>query len=116
MYEKHGLMSKIRNPLVLAYLRSNEESNTKLIENALWEKLGLSQKKEESKKYVRGRKKSPDCRNAVPVKVVDPALVDYLITQRKVLGISHRYTIENAILEKLSNIGGKSERNSCKCH
>ena len=49
MYEKHGLMSKIRNPLVLAYLRSNEESNTKLIENALWEKLGLSQKKEESK-------------------------------------------------------------------
>ena len=42
MYEKHGLMSKISNPLVLAYLRRHHEaSNTLLIENALRKKLGI---------------------------------------------------------------------------
>lgn len=101
MYEKHGLMSKISNPLVLAYLRGNQaESNTRLIESALRKKLGIP--RFEHSGSVRGRKKEIDCRNTIPVKVVDPTLVNYLVTQRKVHGISHRYSIENAILEMIA--------------
>lgn len=101
MYEKHGLMSKISNPLVLAYLRNHKgKSYTNQIESALWKKLGKVPKEQESKN--RGRKKISDCRNVVPVKVIDPELVDYLISQRTVLGISHRHTIENAILELIA--------------
>lgn len=101
MYEKHGLMSKIRNPLVLAYLRDhNGKSYTSQIESALWKKLGKIPKEKECEN--RGRKKISDCRNCVPVKVIDPELVDYLISQRTVCGISHRHTIENAILEVIA--------------
>ena len=101
MYEKHGLMSKISNPLVLAYLRGNQgESHTRLIENALRKKLGIPQVEAETEN--RRRKKETDCRNSVPVKVIDRELVNYLITQRKVHGISHRHTIENAILETIA--------------
>lgn len=104
MYEKHGLMSKISNPLVLAYLRKhNEASNMLLIENALRKKLGIplvSPGRERS-----GRRKDEDCRNTIPVKVVDPRLVDHLITQRRVHGVSHRHTIESAVLEIIAEAG-----------
>lgn len=96
MYEKHGLMSKISNPLVLAYLRKHHEmSNTLLIENALRRKLGMPPA---VVKERRGRAKKDGSLNVMPVKVTDPALVDHLISQRKVYGISHRHTIESAVL------------------
>ena len=100
MYEKHGLMSKLSNPLVLAYLRRHREaSHTRLIEIALRKKLGLAPKEYGPEK--RGREKVSDCRNSLPVKVTDPQLIDHLITQRKVFGICHRHTIENAVLEAI---------------
>lgn len=98
MYEKHGLMSKISNPLVLAYLRKHREaSNTLLIENALRKKLGIPPVRVGNGRQ--GRNKNVRCRNLTPVKVTDPALIDHLITQRRVSGISHRHTIESAVLE-----------------
>lgn len=100
MYEKHGLMSKISNPLVLSYLRNQSESNTRIIERALRKKLGIQIDPECCES--RGRKKDVDSRNKIPVKVVDPMLVKYLISQRKIHGVSHRYTIENAILEMIA--------------
>lgn len=98
MYEKHGLMSKLSNPMVLAYLRKNENrTHSDLIENALLKKLGKSEKQHPPK--TRGNKKETDCRNVIPVKVSDPELIDYIIAQKQVHGISYRYTIESAILE-----------------
>lgn len=112
MYEKHGLMSKISNPVVLAYLRGNHsESHTRLIERALRKKLGITM--EEKKTESKPRKRENYRSNSTPVKVLDPVLVDYLITQRKVHGASHRYTIENAILEMIAG-EQKNERNSSK--
>ena len=97
MYEKHGLMSKISNPLVLSYLRKHREaSNTLLIENALRKKLGIPPVSGNGRQ---GRNKNVRCRNLTPVKVTDPTLIDHLITQRRVSGISHRHTIESAVLE-----------------
>ena len=96
MYEKHGLMSKLSNPDVLRYLRSNKHSHTRLIENALRISLGKPTVAYPVKTH--GLKKKEDCRNVLPVKVVDPELVSYLITQRKEFGINHRHTIEKAIL------------------
>ena len=103
MYEKHGLMSKISNPLVLAYLRGHDGSNTLLVENALRKKLGLPLAVR-TPRHI-GRNKKTDCRNAVPVKVTDPRLVDHLVSQRKLHGISHRYTIESAVLEAIVEEG-----------
>ena len=104
MYEKHGLMSKLSNPVVLSYLRRHHEaSHTRLIEIALRKKLGLPQK--EYGPENRGRVKVEDCRNVLPVKVVDRELVDHLIAQRRVYGISHRHTIENAVLEMVLEEG-----------
>lgn len=98
MYEKHGLMSKLSNPVVLAYLRKHHEaSHTRLIEIALRRKLGLAPKKYGPEK--RGRVKVETCSNSLPVKIVDQQLINHLITQRRVHGISHRYTIESAVLE-----------------
>ena len=98
MYEKHGLMSKLSNPMVLAYLRKNENrTHSDLIENALRKKLGKPEKQHPPK--TRGNKKETDCRNVIPVKVSDPELIDYIITQKQVHGISYRHTIESAILE-----------------
>lgn len=112
MYEKHGLMSKISNPVVLAYLRGNHgESHTRLIERALRKKLGIPV--EEKKTESKSRQKESYRSDTTPVKVLDPVLVDYLITQRKVHGVSHRYTIENAILEMIAG-EQNNERNSCK--
>ena len=39
------------------------------------------------------------------MKVVDRELVDHLISQRRVYGISHRHTIENAVLEMVLEEG-----------
>ena len=98
MYEKHGLMAKISNPLVIAYLRKHPESSTTLlIENALRKKLGVPLVPPGDRRGA-GRGKSGDCRNDMPVKVTDQALVNHLITQRKVYGVSHRHTIESAVL------------------
>lgn len=98
MYEKHGLMSRLSNPVVLAWLRKHTEaSHTQLIENALRRKLGLALR--ECKPEKRGRSKIAECRNDLPVKVKDPQLVDHLITQRRVYGVSHRHTIESAVLD-----------------
>ena len=97
MYEKHGLMSKLTNPEVLAYLRRHREtSHTRLIEAALRKHLGL-----EPKKYGaehRGRHKVLACVNALPVKVRDPYLVNYLVTNRRENGVCHRHVLEKAIL------------------
>ena len=98
MYEKHGLMSKIGNPLVLAYLRKHlEASNTLLIENALRKKIGIPIVPVGDGRT--GRNKNVDCHNLTPVKVTDQTLIDHLITQRRVSGISYRHTIESAVLE-----------------
>ena len=101
MYEKEGLMSKLSNPMVLAYLRRhNDRSNTDLIESALRKVLGLPPK--EYAPRIRGNNKMVDCRNVLPVKVSDPKLIDHLVAQKRLWGISHRHTIENAILKVIS--------------
>ena len=75
MYEREGLMSKLSNPMVLAYLRRhNDRSNTDLIESALRKVLGLPPK--EYAPRIRGNNKMVDCRNVLPVKVSDPKLID----------------------------------------
>ena len=96
MYERHGLMSKLTNPQVLEYLRENrDKTNLELVENALRAKLGIPPKNYRRKQWSR---KNIDCHNATPVKVCDPDLIEHIQSQRKKYGISHRFTIESAIL------------------
>lgn len=97
MYEKNGLMSKLSNPMVLAYLRrNNDRTHTDLIESALRKQLGLPAKEYSPK--GKGNNKVVDCRNVLPVKVRDQDLIDYIIAQKQICGISHRHTIESAIM------------------
>ena len=101
MYEKNGLMSKLRDPMVLAYLRKNStRTHSDLVESALRKKLGMPQKEHAPK--TRGNHKFIDCRNVVPVKVSDPVLIDHIVAQKQLKGISHRHTIESAILKVIA--------------
>lgn len=96
MYEEHGLMSKLTNPQVLQYLRENQDkSNLELVENALRHKLGIPPKSYRKRRIFH---KDIDCQNATPVKVFDPDLIEHITSQRHKYGISHRFTIEQAIL------------------
>lgn len=98
MYEKHGLMVRITNPDVLAYLRNNPNvSNKQLIETALREKIGLPPKTY----HAQTRKKAQSCENAMPVKIGDQELVDYIIFQHQRYGILQKHIVESAILEKM---------------
>lgn len=100
MYEEHGLMSKITNPEVLAFLRSRPlESHTQIVETALYQKLGIPPKCYPQK--TKGHKKKPDCRNVVPVKITDPGLIEHVIAQKRAYGICYRHTIESAILSMM---------------
>lgn len=104
MYEKHGLMCKVRDPLVIAYLRSNADiTNTDLVENALRRKLGIAEKAATAR--TRGNEKIPDCVNCVPVKIRDKRLINHIIQQKLLRGITQRHTVESAILEVIA--GGK---------
>lgn len=97
MYEKNGLMVKVSNPMVLAYLRSSEgKTHTDLVESALLQKMGLPPKQEAAMK--RGGLKKKDCRNVVPVKIRDRKIIDFIIYMKVVHGVSHRHTVESAIL------------------
>ena len=98
MYEKYGLMSQISNPLVIGYLRNHVDNNTLLVENALRRTLGLP--------IV----ENVPSKTRMAVKVTDPRLVDYLVSQRKLHGISHRHTIESAILKLIVEEGKGNER------
>lgn len=101
MYEKNGLMSKVRNPLVISYLRINSDrTNTDLVESALCKKLGIPAKTPAVEN--RGNKKIPGNINCIPVKIRDRRLIDYIISQKQLLGISHRHTVESAILEQIA--------------
>jgi hypothetical protein len=101
MYEKHGLMAKLSNPMVLAYLRrDNDKTYTELVENALRKKLGKPTKQYPAK--TKGNAKIADCRNVVPVKISDQTLIDHIVAQKQLKGISHRYTIESAILKVIA--------------
>ena len=98
MYEKYGLMVRITNPEVIAYLRSNQNaSNKQLIETALREKIGLPPKTY----HTQTRKKEPSCANAMPVKIGDQELVDYIVFQHQRYGILQKHIVESAILEKI---------------
>ncbi|MDD3165298.1 MAG: hypothetical protein PHS97_05525 [Oscillospiraceae bacterium] len=102
MYYKDGLMVKITNPVVLAYLRTKTgATHTEVVENALCGKLGIPLKPHAPK--LRGKRKKADCRNVVPIKVLDRELIDYVICQKKVYGICHRHTVEEAILRAIIN-------------
>ena len=97
MYEKDGLMVKIRNPIVLAYLRrNNSRTHTDLCESALRKKLRMKPKVCAVK--TRGNDKISDCRNVLPVKVRDIALINHIVSQKQLCGVSHRHTLESAIL------------------
>lgn len=99
MYEKHGLMVRITNPDVIAYLRNNPDTpNKQLIETALREKIGIPPKVYSP--YC-GRKKMSNCGNAFPVKISDQDLVDYIIFQNQRYGILQKFIVENAVLEKM---------------
>lgn len=104
MYEQHGLMVKITNPAVLAYMRSKDESHTQIAETALCSKLGIPPKNYSPKKQ--GKSKSRDCRRAVPVKISDIGLIEHIITQKRTCGISYRHTVESAVLKEIEH-GGK---------
>lgn len=98
MYEKYGLMVKITNPDVLAYLRQNTSiPNQQLVEDALREMLNLPipRRKPRRRTYVKATLKNM---NAAPVKISDQFLVDYLVNQKKCYGIMQRHTVETAIL------------------
>ena len=98
MYEKHGLMVKVTNPDVIHYLRSNpEETNKSLIESALRDMLCISP--QPPQKHQRGKTKAfPENANAIPVKISDQYLVDYICNQKKNHGICQRHTVESAVL------------------
>ena len=97
MYEKNGLMIKISNPIVLAYLRrNNDRTHTDLCESALRKKLRMKPKEHAQK--TRGNHKTTDCRNVLPIKVRDIALINHIISQKQLCGVSHRHTVESAIL------------------
>ncbi len=99
MYEKHGLMSKLTDEKVLAYLRSkSDESHTQIVESALCRKLGIPPKNYHGGK---GRKKSANCRKSLPVKVTSSDLIDHIISQKRLYGICYRHTIESAILNAM---------------
>lgn len=104
MYEKFGLMVKVSNPDVIAYLRQHQEqSNTLLIENALREKLGIPPKVYSN--ALRGRKKnSPDCANRIPVKISDKDLIEHILRQKKNYGICQRHTVESAVLSTIGKM------------
>ena len=100
MYEKSGLMVRITNPKVLAYLRNNAEiTNKQLIEEALREKVGLPPKNYDNLRPT--RKKIPDCLNGLPVKISDQDIIDFILFQNKRYGILQKFIVENAILEKM---------------
>lgn len=106
MYEKHGLMVKITNPEVIAYLRNNPDTpNKQLIEAALREKIGIPPKVYQPH---HGRKKVPDCINVFPVKIKDRDLVEYILFQREKFGILQKHTVESAVLQKMER--EKNER------
>lgn len=99
MYEKSGLMVRITNPEVLAYLRTNADvTNKQLVEEALREKVGLPPK---TYNYRQTRKKIPECLNGLPVKIGDQNLIDYIVFQHQRYGILQKFIVENAILEKM---------------
>ena len=93
MYEKHGLMIKVSDPVVLEYLRTRDGSCTNLVEYALRKKIGWSVNAIRWSKV----KKHPDCRNTRPVKVCNKRLIDYIIDRKKNFGISHKFTLEDAV-------------------
>ena len=98
MYEQ-GLMVKITNAAILGYLRSNPEvTNTALAENALCDKLGIPWR---SHKPNKGGYKKNDCRNSVPVKIMDCGLIAHVMGQKANFGISYRHTVEAAILDSM---------------
>lgn len=105
-----GLMSQLKNPVVIDYLRRNHQvSHTWLIENALRKKLGMEQRP--YSQCNRGRTNpAEDRRKLLPIKVLDPQLVNHIITQRKVYGISHRYTIESAVLAMILEQGRRKRK------
>ena len=102
MYEKHGLMSKLTNPTVLAYLREQKDKkNIELVENALRLKLGIPPKRYSARNHKINKKIG--CDNAMPVKVFDPDLVAHILNQKNRYGISYRFTIESAILNMIGS-------------
>jgi hypothetical protein len=98
VYEKHGLMVKITNPKVLAYLRKHEDqTNVSLIEQAFCDMLNIPEVYREPK--PKGRKKATaDNANAMPVKISNQFLIDYICNQKKTFGICQRHTVETALL------------------
>lgn len=109
MYEQ-GLMVKITNPEVLAFIRADkaDESNTRVVETALCRKLGIPPRSYGVYAKKLGKRKSTDCRRAVPVKISDPGLIEHVMMQKRVYGICHRHTVESAVLSmKESAAGGR---------
>lgn len=94
---KQGLMVKIRNVDVIKYIRGIEnKSVVEIVENALRKKVGLPEKTD-YRLSVRSKNKANV--NAFPVKISDRKLIEYLVMLRKNHGITHRFWVENAILE-----------------
>ena len=98
MYERNGLMVKLRNEKVIGYIRGiTDRSATEIIENALRKRLGIPEKNNYNR--LLKRRKNPENINSFPVKISDQELIDYLVNLRSVHGVMNRYCVENAILE-----------------
>ena len=106
MYEKNGLMVKLRNEMVITYIRSiQDRSVTEIVENALRRRLGIPEKGGYNR--VVKRKKDRTNTKEFPVKVSDRYLIEYLTNLRRTHGVMNRYAVENAILDLISFKGCK---------
>lgn len=98
MYEKFGLMSNLKNPKAIEFLLERDETNRYLVEAALCRRFGMSLSGI-AEREPRGRTKSREMRNALPVKVSNPRLIAALLRERRERGRCTRFTIEQALLK-----------------
>ncbi|MGE4300867.1 MAG: hypothetical protein AB7F40_04600 [Victivallaceae bacterium] len=73
-------------------------TNTAIAENALCDKLGIPRRNH--KPNTVGYKKH-DCRNSVPVKIMDSGLISHVMGQKSNFGVFYRHTVETAILDMM---------------
>lgn len=88
---------QIKHPTCVKYLCDSSLTNTEAAERALCRRLGITVRKFRNSRSTKRR--SVTGNTIIPVKIADPRLVDFVIFQKQRCGISHRHTVESALLD-----------------
>lgn len=98
------MVVKLTTPECIEFVRNSPCHNTETIERVMCAKLQIEPRNYACEK--RGNSKVSNLDTAIPVKITDKRIEKYIKRRKDKNGISHRFTVEGAIMEYKKKHGG----------